>query len=112
LATPFIAGRGERSVKRRPWALALVGFTALAVLVLVRAGNSAPWSPDLSATPFSTAFEAKLQASGLAAGGDLFQTKGCIACHTVAGAGGKRGPNLTTVGNRLSANELTWRILN
>jgi len=32
--------------------------------------------------------------------------------HIESGHGGQRGPDLTNVGNRLSPNELTWRIMN
>ena len=32
------------------------------------------------------------------AGARLFEQNGCINCHTIAGAGGERGPNLTTIG--------------
>jgi len=45
-------------------------------------------------------------------GAALFERKGCINCHMIAGSGGQRGPNLTTVGARLSPDQLTWRILN
>ena len=40
-------------------------------------------------------------------GARLFYDKGCEYCHTVAGQGGHRGPDLTQVGDRLSAGEIT-----
>jgi ubiquinol-cytochrome c reductase cytochrome b subunit len=40
-----------------------------------------------------------------------FEQRGCINCHRIAGVGGQRGPDLTTVGKRLTTDELTWRIL-
>ena len=112
VAVPFIGKRGERSPKRRPWALAIVGTIVVIGVVLVREGGQAPWSPDLAATPFSSNFQAQVDAEGLSKGSGLFFKKGCIACHTMAGSGGKRGPNLSAVGDRLSTNQLTWRILN
>lgn len=112
VAVPFVGKKGERSPKRRPWALAAVVTLATLGVVLVREGDRAPWSPDLAATPFSGQFAAQLDAQGLSKGGDLFFSKGCIACHTVAGTGGKRGPNLSAVGGRLSNDQITWRILN
>jgi ubiquinol-cytochrome c reductase cytochrome b subunit len=42
----------------------------------------------------------------------LFETRGCINCHMIAGAGGQRGPDLSRVGARLEDDQLTWRILN
>jgi ubiquinol-cytochrome c reductase cytochrome b subunit len=112
IAVPFVGKKGERSPKRRPWALAFVLTVAVLGVVLVREGRQAPWSPDLAATPFSAGFVAQADAQGLSQGADLFFSKGCIACHTVAGTGGKRGPNLSSVGDRLSDDQLTWRILN
>ena len=35
----------------------------------------------------------------------------CISCHAIAGTGGRRGPDLSTIGSALSRDELTWRIL-
>jgi ubiquinol-cytochrome c reductase cytochrome b subunit len=52
------------------------------------------------------------QLSGSAArGAVLFAGKACISCHQIAGAGGARGPELTFVGERLTREQLTWRIL-
>ena len=47
----------------------------------------------------------------LARGADLFVRKDCIACHAIAGAGGRKGPDLTTVGSRLSHDRLVQTIL-
>jgi ubiquinol-cytochrome c reductase cytochrome b subunit len=55
---------------------------------------------------------ADAQSAGVVPGATLFQSVGCINCHTVGGVGGQRGPDLTDVGNRLSPDQLTWRILN
>jgi ubiquinol-cytochrome c reductase cytochrome b subunit len=42
----------------------------------------------------------------------LFYSKGCNYCHNVNNYGGVDGPNLTTIGNRLSIPELKVRIVN
>ncbi len=111
LALPFIAPAGERSPSRRPWAVAIVAITAAAIVVLVREGDRSPWSPDLSPKPLPASVVAPLQGAALE-GATLFEQRGCINCHRIAGSGGLRGPDLTTVGSRLSADQLTWRILN
>ncbi|HEY8965454.1 MAG TPA: c-type cytochrome, partial [Candidatus Methylacidiphilales bacterium] len=43
-------------------------------------------------------------------GAQLFQEKGCINCHSLAKNGGRRGPDLTYVGDRLHKDNLTIRI--
>jgi ubiquinol-cytochrome c reductase cytochrome b subunit len=42
----------------------------------------------------------------------LFHDRGCEYCHTVAGTGGRRGPDLTSVAERLTEQQITLRILN
>src|SRR5262249_9443420 len=45
-------------------------------------------------------------------GAALFQNKNCRNCHALEGSGGKRGPDLTTVGTRLTRNQLIDQISN
>jgi ubiquinol-cytochrome c reductase cytochrome b subunit len=111
LALPFVAPTGERSPARRPWAVAAVVIPAIAIAVLVREGFESPWSPVLPAPRLSPGFSAQYSGSA-AAGLQLFETEACISCHAIAGTGGRKGPDLTTVGARLSQEQLTTRILN
>lgn len=109
---PFVAPYGERSPRRRPWAVAFVALTAFSIGALVKYGSDAPWSPDLANNlALPAAVTASLSPSA-AQGAQSFQQRGCINCHTIAGVGGQRGPDLTHVGSSLSSDELTWRILN
>jgi ubiquinol-cytochrome c reductase cytochrome b subunit len=109
---PFLAPLGERSARRRPWAIGVVLLTAVSISALVVIGSEAPWSPDLTeglAVPSSVT--AGLSPAAMR-GVHSFETRGCINCHTIAGVGGRRGPDLTHIGSDLTGDELTWRILN
>jgi ubiquinol-cytochrome c reductase cytochrome b subunit len=108
---PFVAPRGERSPRRRPWAVAIVALFAISVAVLVNVGLAAPWSPVLSDVTLPASVTQGLNPTALQ-GATVFQQKGCISCHQIAGVGGQRGPDLTHVGSRLTGDQLTWRILN
>ena len=107
---PFVAPAGERHPRRRPWAVATVGVGAVAIAVLIQAGFAAPWSPEMPPSPLPAAVTAPLTGTARQ-GATLFQEKGCHSCHVIAGTGGSRGPELTTVGGRLNPDQLTWRIL-
>ena len=48
----------------------------------------------------------------MADGARLFHDKGCEYCHTVDGYGGHRGPELSTVADRLGPTEMIIRIAN
>ncbi len=111
LALPFLAPSGERSAERRPWATAIVGLSGLAVVVLVWEGHMAPWSPALDVGPLPETVTGHLTGD-TATGAQLFDAKGCHACHAIAGGGGQRGPDLTEVGSRLSRDQLVSRTLN
>jgi ubiquinol-cytochrome c reductase cytochrome b subunit len=108
---PFIAPTGERSPRRRPWAVGIVAVFGVSVAALVSLGSAAPWSPDLAASTLAPQTTQGLSAAA-AQGAQLYEQKGCINCHAIAGVGGQRGPELTHVGTRLSSDQLTWRILN
>ena len=110
LILPFVAPAGERSPRRRPWAVASIGLSALAIAVLLREGIEAPWSPDLNPPRVPVALVAGL-GQPAERGLMLFQAKDCVSCHMLGGAGGRRGPDLDGVGARLSRDQLTWRIL-
>ncbi|MCC7366826.1 MAG: cytochrome b N-terminal domain-containing protein [Chloroflexi bacterium] len=106
---PFTAPAGERSWKRRPWAVATVVFFGLSAGALMWQGHRSPWAPVLHAeVPASVSGDLRGDA---ARGSALFASEACLACHLVGGAGGQRGPDLTFVGDRLTREQLIWRIL-
>jgi ubiquinol-cytochrome c reductase cytochrome b subunit len=109
---PFFAPYGERSPLRRPWAVGVVLLAAVSISALVVYGNNAPWSPDLSENLALPASVTNGLSPGAAQGAQSFQQRGCLNCHTIAGVGGQRGPDLTHIGSQLSSDQLTWRILN
>jgi ubiquinol-cytochrome c reductase cytochrome b subunit len=107
---PFLAPSGERSPRRRPWAVGIVVLFGVSVAALVNIGSIAPWSPELGDVALPASVKQGLSPTALQ-GATNFEQRGCINCHRIAGVGGERGPDLTQVGGRLSANELTTRIL-
>lgn len=111
LALPFFFNKGERSLVRRPWAVGWVIIITVGVLTLWHEGQVAPWSPHFEAQPLPSSDYSSLNASAQR-GAILFHDKGCEFCHLVGSYGGQRGPNLTDVANRLTAQEMKIRILN
>jgi ubiquinol-cytochrome c reductase cytochrome b subunit len=110
-ALPLFFNRGERSMRRRPWAVAWVVIVVVGVLGLWREGAIAPWSPRFQSPPLPNSLPATASADAFH-GQVLFHAKGCEYCHTINGLGGIRGPNLSDVANRLSQEQMVWRILN
>jgi len=103
--------RGERSVRRRPWAALLVAFIWVTIGAFWYAGERAHWSPDFTARPLPADVVHNTRPE-VAEGARLFHVKGCEFCHTIAGYGGKRGPELTDVATRMRPEEIAARISN
>jgi ubiquinol-cytochrome c reductase cytochrome b subunit len=111
---PFLSNRGERAPSRRPVAVlsVIVIYTILGVLTYE--GATAPWSPQM------TAWSGEPVPEGLVRnctplrlqGAALFQNKDCRNCHALEGSGGKRGPDLTAVGMRLTRDQLIDQVSN
>ena len=111
LLLPFMSSRGERSPRRRPWAVAAVLMVVLMVGTLWLAGERAPWSPVFAAQPLPASATAG-ESAAAARGAALFHAKGCLYCHAYAGDGGARGPDLTSVSSRLTPERIVTTILN
>ena len=108
---PFLFNKGERAPLRRPWAMGIVLMTVMMIGILWVAGERANWSPNFNAEPLPAAVIGASEGP-VARGGALFNDKACINCHRVGGYGGRRGPDLTTVADRLSEDQMRIRILN
>jgi len=102
---PFLDRNPERHPRRRPIALGIgaVCIVAIVGLTWLGATGAASGLPTVAARPGLSAQEL--------AGLELFNTVGCTACHTIDGAGGDAGPNLSDVGTTHSADELHEHIL-
>ncbi len=108
---PLLFNKGERSPLRRPWSIIIVLFIVTMIATLWNEGIKSPWSPDFDAKPLPAHVVGNISEIAKE-GADLFYKKGCLYCHTISGDGGKRGPNLTTVSDRLTPDELKIRIVN
>jgi ubiquinol-cytochrome c reductase cytochrome b subunit len=75
------------------------------------AGVKSNWSPNFNVEPLSA--EVVGATSGpVFEGGRLFELKGCLNCHLIQGYGGRRGPDLSNVGDKLSADQMILRVSN
>ena len=90
----------------------IVGYTTMGVLTYL--GVAAPWSPKMTAWSGDPIPEAIVKRSTplQLQGAVMLQNKNCRNCHALDGLGGRRGPDLTTVGTRLTRNQLIDQISN
>jgi ubiquinol-cytochrome c reductase cytochrome b subunit len=111
LSVPLVTNRGERHPARRPLAVVAVVciFSGLAALTV--AGWNENWSPRVNASPLSADIIGA-SSGPVYEGAMVFNKMGCLFCHTIEGHGGKRGPELTWIADRLTRDQLTLRIMN
>ncbi len=108
---PLIFNTGERSPRRRPWAVGTVIIIVVMIGAFWRAGIKANWSPNFNTRPLPA--EVVGATTGpVAEGALIFYEKGCLNCHLIGRYGGRRGPNLTYVGDKLTADEMILRVSN
>lgn len=110
IALPLVFGHGERSLKARPWAPAIVVMVALILASLTYLGARVPWSPAYETQPLTRTDLPDADAAMLE-GASVFYDRGCQYCHVVYERGGQWGPELTRVRLRLSPEEITVRIV-
>lgn len=110
LALPVVFGEGERSPSRRPWAV--FGVAAAVVLwgTLTAFGIRPHWIPDFDTEPVPVA---ELEGAGERErrGAALFYERGCQYCHQALGRGGSYGPDLSYTPLRMSAEEMSVRVV-
>jgi ubiquinol-cytochrome c reductase cytochrome b subunit len=114
LAVPFVSNRGERAPSRRPVAVLAVVVIATVLIVLTYYGMTEPWSPHMEAWCGDTVPEHMVRGATPVRlqGAAVFQNKQCRNCHALDGVGGRRGPDLTTVGIRLTRDQLIDQVSN
>ena len=106
-----IFNKGERSVRRRPWAGLLVVFIWTTIVSFWYAAQKADWSPDFAAKPLPASVVRSSDPT-VVEGARLFHEKGCEFCHAIEGFGGGRGPDLSEVASRMSPVQIEARITN
>jgi ubiquinol-cytochrome c reductase cytochrome b subunit len=111
---PFVSNRGERAPSRRPVAVLAVIVIYTALGVLTYQGATSPWSPKMTAWSGDPVPEGLVRGSTplRLEGAAVFQSKSCRNCHALDGVGGRRGPDLTAVGTRLTRGQLIDQVSN
>jgi ubiquinol-cytochrome c reductase cytochrome b subunit len=110
---PFYSGTGEKSYRRRPFAVVIVILALLTVGLLAYSGTFTPWSPHMEAWSNAPTPAAELQDRTPLElqGAILIQSKQCRNCHSLGGEGGLRGPALDTVATRLTGDQLIRQVI-
>ncbi|MEI7684150.1 MAG: cytochrome b N-terminal domain-containing protein [Planctomycetota bacterium] len=114
LAVPLVSRRGERAPSRRPVAVLSVIVIWTTLGILSYEGHTSPWSPIMDAwSSDAVPIDIVRRSSPVELQGALvFQNKNCRNCHALEGVGGTRGPDLTTIGARLTRDQLIDQVSN
>ena len=110
LIVPMINNKGERAASRRPWAIAVVLLSVIIIGSLWIIGEQSPWSPDFEANSMPQKVVASADPQVIR-GAQVF-SGACLKCHLIEGYGGRKGPDLTFVGDRLRKSDIVVRIVN
>ena len=70
------------------------------------------WPPQDSKQRLSRSEERMVAGVGVSPGAAVFQTRGCMNCHSLHGTGGTFGPALDTIGQKLSVEQIEQYIRN
>ena len=111
LGLPFFSNSGERSPRKRPWAVAIMVMIVASIGALWWAGAKSDWSPNFKARPLDPKIVGA-SSGPVFEGSKLFYSKACLNCHLIDQFGGRRGPDLTFVGDRLTRDDMVIRISN
>ncbi len=111
---PIVSRRGERAPSRRPIAVLAVIVAWTTIGILTYEGATSPWSPIMDAWSSDPIPEdiVKHMSPRQLQGSLVFQNKNCRNCHALEGLGGRKGPDLTDVGLRLTRNQLIDQVSN
>jgi ubiquinol-cytochrome c reductase cytochrome b subunit len=113
LLLPVFASQGERHWSRRPVAVLMVSVIAVTLGIFTRLGTYTPWSPVMDAwsgdpvPPQYLHSRTPLQRQGAL----VLQDKQCRNCHSLAGAGGLRGPALDSIATRMTEDQIIRQVL-
>jgi len=78
----------------------------LAFLTWVGNIDNGDWPPQDSKQRLSRSEERMVAGTGVSPGAAVFQTRGCMNCHSLHGTGGTSGPALDTIGRSLSKEQI------
>jgi nitric oxide reductase subunit C len=78
----------------------------LAFLTWVGNIDNGDWPPQDSKQRLSRSEERMVAGAGVSPGAAVFQSRGCMNCHSLHGRGGTSGPALDTIGRSLSKEQI------
>ena len=111
LIVPIWNNKGERAPSRRPWSIAVVLLSVIMIGSLWIFGAYSPWSPNFEAQPLPQKVIGATSGP-VFEGAVLFHAKGCLNCQLIESYGGRRGPDLTFIGDKLQKSDIVVRIVN